>query len=199
MGNYKTVLSVIEGLVLILGAAKVATIFVAREQAIQAGVMILTAGATDAATVADARWVVMQERAAIAQKSLNASMLANPYVLAAAAITALLYAGYKFLTYQTELEKATQKAQIEIENEKDKVLDLFSALKATKDGTEEWVLARKKIIDQYGQYIPAQLQEFNNLGQIKEAQDLVNKSLSENIAIRVRARKEIASRATRQA
>ena len=186
VGNYKTVLSVIEGLVLILGAAKVATIFVAREQAIQAGVMILTAGATDAATVADARWVVMQERAAIAQKSLNASMLANPYVLAAAAITALLYAGYKFLTYQTELEKATQKAQIEIENEKDKVLDLFSALKATKDGTEEWVLARKKIIDQYGQYIPAQLQEFNNLGQIKEAQDLVNKSLSENIAIRVR-------------
>lgn len=186
VANYETVVDILKGMVVVLGAVKVATIIVAREQKIQAAISLLTAGATDKATIAEARWVVMSERAAAAQKKLNASLLANPYVLVTAAVAALGYGLYKLITYQTDLEKAINKTQIEIENEKDKALDLFAVLKSTTEGTDKWATARQNIIDQYGDIIPQELQELDTLAKIKLAQDEVNKSLTENIAIRTR-------------
>jgi tape measure domain-containing protein len=186
VANYQTVIDVLKGLVLTLGAVKVATIFVAHEQKIQAAMALLTAGSTDKQTIADARWIVMQERKVAAQKALNKSMLANPYVLAAAAIAALGYGIYKLITYETDLEKAIKKTDLEIENEKDKVLDLFAALKTAEQGTDKWEAARKKIIDQYGDLLPDEIEEFKNLNDITKAQDLINKSLEENIAVRTR-------------
>lgn len=187
VANYQQVIEVLKGLVLVLGAAKVASMYVAYENKVQAAMALLAAGATDKQTLADARWIVMQERKAAAQRALNKSMLANPYVLAAAAIAALGFGIYKLITYETDLEKAVKKTNLEIENEKDKALDLFSALKATKEGTERYEQARQKIIDQYGQYIPEQNKELKNLQDIKIAQDAVNLSIAENIAVRTRS------------
>jgi tape measure domain-containing protein len=187
VANYQQVIEVLKGLVLVLGAAKVASMYVAYENKVQAAMALLAAGATDKQTLADARWIVMQERKAAAQRALNKSMLANPYVLAAAAIAALGFGIYKLITYETDLEKAVKKTNLEIENEKDKALDLFSALKATKEGTEKYEQARQKIIDQYGQYIPEQNKELKNLQDIKIAQDAVNLSIAENIAVRTRS------------
>lgn len=186
ISNYKTVIEVVKGLVLVLGAAKVATILVAHEQKIQAAVTLLMAESNGFFVASEARAIVMKQRSMAAQEGLNKSMLANPYVLAAAAIAALGFGIYKLVTYQTDLEKATNKADIEIENEKDKVLELFSALKAAKDGTDGYKTARQNIINQYGDLIPEQLKELGNLIDINEAQLLVNKSLTENIALKTK-------------
>ena len=185
--NYKEVIEVMKGLVVVLGAAKVASMYVAYEQKVQAAVGLLVAGSTDKQTLADARWIVMQERKAAAQRALNKSMLANPYVLAAAAIAALGYGIYRLVTYETDLEKALKKTNVEIENEKDRALELFAAVKVSKEGTEGYTAARKKLIDQYGDYIPAQDKELKNLDQIKRAQDAVNIAIADNIAVRTRA------------
>jgi tape measure domain-containing protein len=186
IANYETVLDILKGLVVVLGAVKVATMIVAREQKIQAAVTLLVAESNDFFVRSEARAIVMKQRSMAAQQKLNASMLTNPYVLVTAAVAALGYGLYKLITYQTDLEKAIEKTDIEIENEKDKALDLFAALKSTTTGTEEWSKARQNIIDQYGQYLPDQLQELNNLINIKEAQDLVNQSLVENAALKIR-------------
>ena len=45
----------------------------------------------------------------IAQASLNKTLMANPYVAIAAAVTALGYGIYKLVTYQTDAEKAQSK------------------------------------------------------------------------------------------
>jgi tape measure domain-containing protein len=184
--NYKDVIEVIKGLIAVLGAAKVATLAVSYYQGVQAEAALVVAGSTDVQTLAEGRSIVMKQRAAAAQTALNESMLANPYVLAAAAIAAVGFAIYKLVTYQSELEKSVNKAQTEIENEKDKALDLFTALKLAKEGTDEWKNARKAIIDQYGDYIPAQLQEMKGLDQIGKAQQVVNKLIEDNIALRVK-------------
>lgn len=184
--NYETVIDVIQGLIVVLGAAKVATMLVAREQKIQAATALLVAESNNFLVASEARAIVMKVRSTAAQKALNASMIANPYVIATAAIAAVGFALYKIITHQTALEKALKKTTIEIENEKDKALALFSALKATTEGTEDWEKARKEIIDQYGDYLPNQLKEIKNLDDLKKAQDAVNDSISTNVAIRTR-------------
>ncbi len=138
------------------------------------------------ATGAEIRAAQAKKLSAAAQSLLNATMLNNPYVLTAVAIGAVTYGLYKFITYQTELEKATSKMNVEFENERDKVNDLFSALKLTTEGTKEHEAAKKRLIDQYGQYIPEQNKELKNLVDIKTAYDEVNTSLKENLALKTR-------------
>ena len=184
ISEYKTIIEVLTEVAIVLGAVKVATMFVAYEQKVQAASYLVLAQTSNIYTAAEARAIVMKERSAVAQKALNESMLLNPWVMAAAGVTVLAIAIYKLATYQTDLEKSLNKTDVEIENEKDKALELFSALKVTKEGTEQWVKARKDIIDQYGQYLPAQVQELRNLGQIQEAQKLVNEAIRENAAVK---------------
>ena len=186
ISNYETVLDVLKGLVVVYGTYKVALMIARYEQKLQVAANLLVVESNGLLVTSEARVIAAKMRSAEAQKSLNASMLANPYVLAAAAIAAVGFAIYKLSTYQTDLEKALERTSIEIENETDKALDLFSALKATKQGTEAWEKARQKIISQYGDLLPKQISELDNLEKQKTALDLVTKSLSANIAERVR-------------
>jgi len=142
--------------------------------------------ANTVATGAEIRAAQAKKLSAAAQQLLNATMLNNPWVAGAVALGAIAYGTYKYLTYQTELEKATSKMNVELENEKDKVNDLFSALKLTTEGTKEHESAKKRLIDQYGQFIPEQNKELKNLGDIKTAYDEVNKSITEHIALKAR-------------
>jgi tape measure domain-containing protein len=184
--NYQKVIDVVKGLVLVLGTAKVATMIVANEQKIQAATAILVGASTDKKVLAEARAIVMEERHAASMRKLNATLLTNPWVLITAAVAAFVYVGYKLVTYQTDLEKAISKTNLEIENEKDKVNDLFGALKAAKEGTDQWKTAREAIISQYGQYISKQDQELSNLTQITDAYNEVSRAIVNNVALRTR-------------
>ena len=116
-------------------------------------------------------------------KSVAKAYLANPYVLAAAAIAAVAYATYKLITYQTDAEKA-QKRLNESFNEFEKVtkneslaLDyLFERLEKTKKGTEEYKFVKDKILSQYGQYLKGLGSEIESLNDVKGAYEAISKA-----------------------
>jgi len=186
ISNYDTLLDVLGGVITVYGAYKVAVMLVTYEQKLASAANLLVIESNGFLVASEARVIAAKIRSTEAQKALNASMIANPWVIAAAAIAAVGYAIYQLSTYQTDLEKAISKTNLEIENETDKALDLFAALKVTKEGTEDWEKARQKIINQYGDLLPKQLSELDNLEKQKKALDLVTTSLTANIAERIR-------------
>ena len=98
--------------------------------------------------------------AAQAAARLNAVIMANAWMLAAAAVAALVYGLYKLATHQSEAEKR-QKALNEAVNEGAKSaageiakLDaLYDELRKAKKGTDEYKKAKDAIVKQYGGYL----------------------------------------------
>ena len=114
------------------------------------------------------------------QKALNATLAKNPYMLIAAAVTALGVAVYKLATAQTDAEKSqkrltdanndyikeTTKERLEIDR-------LFARLKAAKEGTEEYNTAKNEIISKYGTYLEGLNKEITSLEDVKGAYDAI--------------------------
>lgn len=126
--------------------------------------------ATKAQSVAQALGAKVTKtfRAAIA--ALNKTMLANPIMIAVAAIAGLATAIYTVATYETESEKATRRANEakaeaakQAEIEKKKLGELVSALDKYEKGSDEYKSAKQSIIDQYSQYLPNLDKEFDKL------------------------------------
>ena len=96
-----------------------------------------------------------------AMKATGLSALANPYVLAAAAITACAYGIYKLVTYETEEEKAVKKvneahkeASASVMKETAKLRSLCDALKAATPETEAYATAKENLLKFADQYDP---------------------------------------------
>ena len=96
--NYQKVGEVIGGLVATYGTYKAAVITVTALQGLQAAGV----GALTAAETAHYGWLVLCEKA---QKLLNATMLANPYVLAATAVAGLVAV---MVTMKSEQERVNE-------------------------------------------------------------------------------------------
>lgn len=206
--NYKLIGDVLGELVAVYGAYKVATMAVAyaesvkaasvaRNMAIEAEYTAIMAaqntmmmGQAQIATIQAAARVTATQTVIAAERELaatqRATALANPWVLIPTVVAAAGYAIYKFATYQSDLEKATSKASIEIENERDKAAQLFAILGYAKEGTEDWKKAKDAIITQYGTYLSEQQKELLGTKNQAEAQKAVNDGLKENIALKVK-------------
>lgn len=143
--------------------------------------------ASQSATVGDLAAARAKGIAATAQKLLNATMLNNPYVLFAAAVGAIAYGLYKWYNYQSDLTKALNKSNGEIDIEKDKASQLFASLKGAAEGTAEWKKAKDTIIGQYGSYLTSQQKELNTTILIAEAYGAVTKSIEENVAAKIKS------------
>lgn len=111
-----------------------------------------------------------------AQKLLNATILKNPYVLAAAAVAALAYGIYKLVTYQTDAEKAqaklnetTKQFNKDVAAERVQIDSLFARLKAAKEGTDEYKSAKQAILSQYGEYLKGLSKEIQSLQDVEGA------------------------------
>lgn len=121
-----------------------------------------------------------------AQKLLNATILKNPYVLAAAAVAALAYGIYKLVTYQTDAEKAqaklnetTEKFNKEVASERLQIDSLFARLKAAKEGTDEYKSAKQAILNQYGDYLKGLSKEVQSLQDVEGAYKAVTAAARE--------------------
>ncbi len=121
-----------------------------------------------------------------AQKLLNATILKNPYVLAAAAVAALAYGIYKLVTYQTDAEKAqaklnetTEKFNKEVASERVQIDSLFARLKAAKEGTDEYKSAKQAILNQYGDYLKGLSKEVQSLQDVEGAYKAVTAAARE--------------------
>lgn len=129
-------------------------------------------------------------------KAFNAqtvAMLKNPYAIMAAAIAALGVAMYKLWTYQTNAQKQQEKLNktfneftVEAAKEERSLSSLFDALKRTNSGTDERKKMIKAVNDQYGQYLPKLLTEKSSLEDINEAYSIINTSIKEQIALKIK-------------
>lgn len=123
----------------------------------------------------------------------TAAMLKNPYAIMAAAIVALGVAMYKLWTYQTNAQKQQEKLNktfneftVEAAKEERSLSSLFDALKRTNSGTDERKKMIKAVNDQYGQYLPKLLTEKSSLEDINEAYSIINTSIKEQIALKIK-------------
>lgn len=129
-------------------------------------------------------------------KAINgqtAAMLKHPYALVAAAVAALGVALYKLWTYQTNAQKQQEKLNetfkdfaVESAKEERSLSSLFDALKRTNSGTDERKKLIKAVNDQYGQYLPRLLSERSSLDEINEAYTIINTSIKEQIALKIK-------------
>ena len=130
-----------------------------------------------------------------------AALLTNPYVLAAAAITALGYSIYKMATYTTDAEKAMKRVADankefgkSVSSEQIAIDRLFGKLKAATEGTKEYDKAKKAIISKYGQYLDGLDEEVKSLKKVEEAYKAISEAAIQ--AARDRAIDSATSKAT---
>lgn len=168
--NYEEVGRVIAELIATVGVYKAALIALNAIKSVSAS---LTAGWT-AAELVHYNALVLVEKA---QKILNATILKNPYVLAAAAVAGLAYGLYKLITYQSDAEKAQERlndATEEFEktsNSEIAVLNImFSRLNKAKEGTNEYRAAKEAIQKKYGDYLSNMSSEVSLLKDTAKAQ-----------------------------
>ena len=171
--NYEKVGRVIAELIGVYGVYKAALITLNAVEAVQ---IQLTSGWT-LAELAHYKALVLVEKA---QKLLNATILKNPYVAAAAAVVALGYGIYKLVTYQTDAEKAQEKlndavreSEQAIDSERHQIDAMFARLKAAKEGTDEYRSAKEAIMSKYGEYLKGLGDETTALNDVAAAYTLI--------------------------
>lgn len=191
--NYEQVGRVIGELVAIYGGYRAALITVeVLHRAYVAGVAQVTIVQRAAAisqtqlTAAQLYGLTGLRSLTAAWKSLNATILLNPFVLAAAGLTALGYAIYKTATYSTEAEErlnrlneAKDDAVKQSEKETLQLDRLFDAYNKTSKGTKEYDKAKSAIISKYGTQISQLQGENKEVWNLSEAYNQLKKSAIE--------------------
>nr|DAS62448.1 MAG TPA: tail tape measure protein [Caudoviricetes sp.] len=122
--------------------------------------------------------------AAQAAARLNAVIMANAWMLAVAAITAMVYGLYKLITYQSEAEKrqeALNKAYDEgtksAAGEIAKLDALYDELRKAKKGTDEYKKAKDAIVKQYGGYLDKLNAERGKVLDVADAYELLKEKV----------------------
>lgn len=127
----------------------------------------------------------------VAQDALNKSMLANPYVAAAVALSALVSAIVAAATATDAFDDAASalsEAQASIESatmqEMSKLDALNRKLIEAGEGTEEYKKIKQQIIDQYSQYYAGLETEWAKVGNLVLMYDKLTVAIRKSIAAR---------------
>lgn len=206
--NYETVgeaIAVLIGLYGVYKAAVAANIVVTK--ALEMAEVQKNLAAKEGITISTAqalRYVLQAKAAATATSAtaaLNATILANPYALATAAVAALAYGIYKLVTYENdakkaakELKQASEECDAAIAAETAKIDILFGTLRGATKGTKEFEDAKQAILDQYGTYLKGLSQEIASLQDVEAAYIAVKKAAEE--AAKARAIEAYTKKAT---
>ena len=184
VSNYKEIGYTIAELIAVFGTYKAAVITTTAVERVAATTKGLLTTAEKAQYVA----LLMVEKA---QKALNKTMLANPYVLVAtllagcvAAMVRLSRATDTTVMSAKEMNKQLAKAHSEYETEKEDLDELFGKLRAAKKGTADYEDAKDKIIKQYGKYQSGLATELESVDGLEKAY----KSLKDSILEAAKAR-----------
>jgi len=118
--------------------------------------------------------------------------LTNPYVLAAAAVTALGFGIYKLITYQTEAEKAQKRlndafseASASAGSEIKKLDELKGRLSAAKKGSAEYYEIKDEIVKNFGKYDSTLADEIERVGDLSTKYDVLAKAIQDSANARM--------------
>lgn len=124
-------------------------------------------------------------------KSLNNTLLMNPYTAVTAAVVALGYAIYKLATYQTDYEKSLDRLNDsyseynkEVTAERRNLSSLFGQMTALKKGTDEYNAVKEKIVEGYGKYYSGLESEIEAVGFTTEAYNKLTKAIDQSFGAR---------------
>lgn len=130
---------------------------------------------------------------AVAWRGLSALMKSNVFLLAASAVIALVAHLSKVKNEMTDMERSMDNLNKGFRrfetNSHAAAMEadvLFTRLKNTKKGTQEYKDLLKQINDQYRDYLPNQLTEKSRLEEIASAQETVNEKLRQALALKAR-------------
>lgn len=131
-------------------------------------------------------WLVLTQKA---QSLLNKTLLANPYVAVAAAVTALGLGVYKLVTYQTEAEKAQErlndefgKTEVAALNEMSTLRELNRQLTEAKKWSDEWYAIKEKIVNGYSKYLSGIDEEIDKTGSLAGQYEKLEKAIRKSMA-----------------
>ena len=131
-------------------------------------------------------WLVLTQKA---QSLLNKTLLANPYVAVAAAVTALGLGIYKLVTYQTEAEKAQErlndefgKTEVAALNEMSTLRELNRQLTEAKKWSDEWYAIKEKIVNGYSKYLSGIDEEIDKTGSLAGQYEKLEKAIRKSMA-----------------
>lgn len=149
-------------------------------------------------TVQQAKAIARTNLLTIAKKKLLTTMkglgkaLTNPYVLAAAAVTALGFGIYKLVTYQTEAEKAQKRlnnafaeASSSAGTEIKKLDELKGRLSAAKKGSAEYYEIKDEIVKNFGKYDSTLADEIERVGDLSTKYDTLAKAIQDSANARM--------------
>lgn len=149
-------------------------------------------------TIQQARAIASTNLLTLAKKKLLSTMkglgkaLTNPYVLAAAAVTALGYGVYKLVTYQTEAEKAQKRlneafseASASAGSEIKKLDELKGRLSAAKKGSAEYYEIKDEIVKNFGKYDSTLADEIERVGDLSTTYDGLAKAIQDSANARM--------------
>ena len=171
--NYETLGKVLVDCAVAFGTYKTAVMVVSAIQAAQTAGL----GALTAAETLHYSWLVLCEKA---QALLNKTMLANPYVLVATAVTTLVATMYMFNSEakgmgdsiseaNSKVEKSFAEVDAKIKTEQNSIDDLFNRLRKAEKGTNEYKEAKDAILKQYGSYLNGLSEEIRTLQDVEGA------------------------------
>ena len=131
-------------------------------------------------------WLVLTQKA---QSLLNKTLLANPYVAVAAAVTALGLGIYKLVTYQTEAEKAQErlndefgKTEVAALNEMSTLRELNRQLTEAKKWSDEWYAIKEKIVNGYSKYLSGIDEEIDKTGSLAGQYEKLEKAIRKSMS-----------------
>ena len=182
--NYETIGKILEGLILTYGVYRTGLILnIALEKAMVISRAASIAGTTSLSVVTG----ILQKQVA----SLNATLLVNPYVLAAAAIAAFGMAVWEVSkradatsAAQDRLDEANRDVARSAEIEINKLNGLRAELEQAKKGTKQWKAAKDAIIEQYGQYDSRLAAEIDRTGTLTSSYDRLTAAIRKSVAAR---------------
>ena len=196
--NYETVGKVLLEIVGTYGAYRAALITITALQKAYSAILAQSAlnqslAAASGVTLSNAQALAATRTKLLqmAQAALNKTLLANPYVAAAAAVASLGLGIYKLVTYQTEAEKAQERLNESVaESEKASLSEqrelskLKGELSALKEGTDEYNTVKEKIIAGYSKYYDGLEEEINKVGLTEEAYKRLTDAITQSYGAR---------------
>lgn len=196
--NYETVGKVLLEIVGTYGAYRAALITITALQKAYSAILAQSAlnqslAAASGVTLSNAQALAATRTKLLqmAQAALNKTLLANPYVAAAAAVASLGLGIYKLVTYQTEAEKAQERLNESVAESKKASLSeqrelskLKGELSALKEGTDEYNTVKEKIIAGYSKYYDGLEEEINKVGLTEEAYKRLTDAITQSYGAR---------------
>lgn len=190
--NYKVVADILKVLVATYGTYKAALMATVAWEKAKAASEVQAFLAKRALTNWEIIHTAVIYKLNAAQKLLNSTIKANPYVAAATAISALIGGLMLYNKYAVSSSKVSEEFKNNLTSEVAEIKKNFEAARNSAEGSEARRKAIQDINEKYKEYLPNLLSEKDGLDKIAEAQNAVTEAMAKSLSFKAQE-KELAS------